>query len=75
MAQDVTEFGELIGRPGQELVSEASLRTLAEHPDYAAAGDATLNVSGLRRDGSEFPAEIRLTRLPVDGGALSTIRH
>jgi PAS domain S-box-containing protein len=62
--------GELAGRPGQALISEASLRTLTEHPDYAAAGDATLNVSGLRRDGSEFPAEIRVTTLPVDGGAL-----
>jgi PAS domain S-box-containing protein len=62
--------GELIGRPGQMLVSEASLRTLAEHPDYAALGDATLTVTGLRRDGGEFPAEVRLTTLPVESGTL-----
>lgn len=62
---------DLIGLPGAKLVSEASLRALADsHADTTTPGEASINVTGRRRDGSEFPAEVRLSTLPAEGSTL-----
>ena len=47
----------------------------AEHRAYFAdersrAQRQEVTMAGLRRDGSEFPAEVRLSRLPTDDGML-----
>jgi PAS domain S-box-containing protein len=62
---------DLVGRPGQMLVSQASHRVMAGRCEQDPVGyEGTLQVTGLRRDGSEFPAEVNLSALPADGGML-----
>jgi PAS domain S-box-containing protein len=65
---------ELIGRPADILVSEQSRHqyTNQHFPFHGAVQEnamvAGLELFGLRKDGSEFPAEIRLSPLdPKDG--------
>jgi len=63
--------GDLIGLPGAILVSEASLQALADSGAGAIAlGKSSMNVTGRRRDDSEFPAEVSLSVLPAEGSAL-----
>ena len=69
---------ELVGKPVEVLVPAA---VRGRHIDYRAAYQADpqvrpmaagLNLSGVRKDGSEFPAEIRLAPTRVPGGVLVT---
>lgn len=69
--------GQLLGRPVELLVPErlrAAHRhhraAFARHPSARTMG-AGLPVLGLRRDGSEFPAEVRLSPVRAPGGALT----
>ncbi len=65
---------ELIGRPADILVSEQSRHqyTNQHSPFYGAVQEnamvAGLELFGLRKDGSEFPAEIRLSPLDTKDG-------
>jgi two-component system cell cycle sensor histidine kinase/response regulator CckA len=67
---------ELIGRSADILVSEPSRRRYTDQhfPFQAAVQEkgvvAGLELFGLRKDGSEFPAEIRLSPLDTDQGML-----
>lgn len=67
---------ELIGRPADILVSEHSRPQYSEQhfPFQAAVLEnpmvAGLELFGLRKDGSEFPAEIRLSPLDTPNGIL-----
>jgi PAS domain S-box-containing protein len=68
--------GNLVGQPVEMLIPEEARTDLAaERVGYFAAPpsravDAELKVSGLRRDGSRFPAEITLSSLPTESGML-----
>jgi PAS domain S-box-containing protein len=70
--------GELIGRPGHTLISEAEQEaTAARRAEFFGGGwrplgENTVQLTGLRRDGSEFPAEITMSTLPAGEGALIT---
>ena len=70
--------GELIGQPVEMLVpEEARAEMTAQRAAYFAdpqsqAIDTALRMSGQRRDGRRFPAEITLNNLPVDNGILVT---
>ena len=70
--------GELIGQPVEMLVPEEIRAEMAiERAAYFAdpgsrAIDATLKMSGQRRDGRRFPAEVTLRDLPTDSGSLVT---
>ena len=70
--------GELIGQPVEMLVpEEARAEMAAQRAAYFAdpqsqAIDTALRMSGQRRDGRRFPAEITLNNLPVDNGILVT---
>ena len=67
---------ELIGRPADILVSEHSRRQYRDrHVPFQAAVQEKpvvtgLELFGLRKDGSEFPAEIRLSPLDTNQGIL-----
>jgi two-component system cell cycle sensor histidine kinase/response regulator CckA len=67
---------ELIGQPSEMLVSEYSRNQhKAHHSLFLVArskhpGVACLELFGLRKDGSEFPCEIRLSRLDTRTGTL-----
>jgi len=67
---------ELIGRPADILVSEHSRRQYRDrHVPFQAAVQEKpvvtgLELFGLRKDGSEFPAEIRLSPLNTEQGIL-----
>jgi PAS domain S-box-containing protein len=69
---------ELLGEPVEILVP---VRYRSQHPKHRSGyfGDprarpmgAGLNLEGLRKDGSEFPAEISLAPMQTDGGMLVT---
>jgi two-component system cell cycle sensor histidine kinase/response regulator CckA len=68
--------GELIGRPGEILISEHFRSQHSEQYSrflVASSGRPTvlgLDLFGLRKDGSEFPAEIRLSPLDTNQGLL-----
>ncbi len=68
--------GELIGKPPEILVSEHFRgQHSKEHSRFLVApadrpAVATLELFGLRKDGSEFPAEIRLSPLDTKHGVL-----
>jgi PAS domain S-box-containing protein len=70
--------GKLIGQPVEMLVPEEFRAEMAaQRAAYFAdlqlqAIDAPLRMSGQRRDGRRFPAEITLNNLPVDNGILVT---
>ncbi len=70
--------GDLIGRPVEMLVPEEVRAVLAaERSDYFADPGGRppvteFKLSGLRQDGSRFPAEITLSGLPTDRGMLVT---
>jgi PAS domain S-box-containing protein len=70
--------GELIGQPVEMLVpEEARAEMTVQRAAYFAdpqsqAIDTALRMSGQRRDGRTFPAEITLNTLPVDDGILVT---
>ena len=79
--QAVRLFGypapDLLGSPVEMLVPEKVRDALAaERTAYFADPsrriDDRLHMSGLRRDGSKFPAEISLSGLPTDPGTLVT---
>jgi hypothetical protein len=71
--------GALIGQPVEMLVpEEARVNLAAERAAYFADPptrpiDAGLRMSGQRRDGRRFPAEITLSGLPTDSGMLVTV--
>jgi PAS domain S-box-containing protein len=83
-AQAVQVFGypvhELVGRPAEILVAEESRADLAvtaagSYADrrssargHGGAPGHGISAHGLRRDGSTFPAEVRMSLLPTDGG-------
>src|SRR5690348_6942524 len=69
---------QLLGREVEILVPE---RFRAAHPDHrkryfaeprTRPMGAGLNLFGLRRDGSEFPAEISLSSIETEDGRLAT---
>ena len=72
------ERAELIGHPQEDLIPE---RHRAAHVSYRAGyferpsirpmGDATSEVMGLRKDGSEFPAEVSLGYLENGDGVMA----
>ena len=70
--------GDLIGRPVEMLVPEKARAALAAarsgyFADPGAQPDVTeFTLSGLRQDGSRFPAEITLSGLQTDSGMLVT---
>ncbi len=70
--------GQLIGQPVEMLVPEEGRAEMtAGRAAYFAdpqslAVDAALRMSGQRRDGRRFPAEITLNNLPLDNGILVT---
>ncbi len=70
--------GDLTGRSVETLVPEearaAMVARRAEHyaDPQSRPLDTELKLSGLRRDGRKFPAEITLSALPTDGGMLVT---
>jgi len=70
--------GDLIGRPVELLVPEEAREALAaERAAYFADPgsrplDTEFTLSGLRQDGSTFPAEMTLSALPMDRGQLVT---
>ncbi|MFY9928114.1 MAG: PAS domain S-box protein, partial [Streptosporangiaceae bacterium] len=70
--------GDLIGRPVELLVPEEAREALAaERAAYFADPgsrplDTEFTLSGLRQDGSTFPAEMTLSALPMDRGLLVT---
>jgi PAS domain S-box-containing protein len=81
-AQTETLFGyrkeELVGQPIDALVPE---RFRARHPEYRARYFASskprpmgagLDLAGLRKDGTEFAAEISLSPIPTPEGTLVT---
>ncbi|MGD0243180.1 MAG: ATP-binding protein [Streptosporangiaceae bacterium] len=82
-AQAVRLFGypasQLIGHPVEMLVpEEIRAEMTAERSAYFAdpqpqAIDVALRMSGQRRDGRRFPAEITLNNLPMDNGILVTV--
>ena len=67
---------ELIGRPAEILISEHFRgQHSAQHSRFLDTGSERpqvtgLELFGLRKDGSEFPAEIRLSPLETKGGVL-----
>ena len=69
---------ELIGQPVEMLVPEDARASHARHRDGYAADPrprpmgAGLQLSGRRRDGSTFPAEISLSAIPTSKGLLIT---
>ncbi len=71
--------GELIGQSAEMLVpEEARAQMVTERAAYFADPQswpvsAGLRMSGLRRDGRRFPAEITLSSLPTDSGMLATV--
>ena len=68
--------GDLIGQPVEKLVPEEARADLAaERVGYFAdppsrGVEAEVKMSGLRRDGRRFPAEITLSSLPTESGML-----
>ncbi|EME67856.1 multi-sensor hybrid histidine kinase, partial [Paramagnetospirillum caucaseum] len=67
--------GELVGRPVETLVPEAARSGHpAQRDGYIRQGDARQlamrdrELRGVRKDGSEFPVEVGLSRLPAIGG-------
>ncbi len=70
--------GELIGRPLELLLPERLVDRHREHRASYFADPGTrpmgagLELSGRRRDGSEFPAEISLSSIEIDGATLAT---
>ena len=67
--------GELIGRSWRMLHDDAELARLEGEtgPALAATGCWTGEVTGLRRDGTRFPQELQLVRMPW-GGMVSAVR-
>jgi len=63
---------ELLGEPVEALIPlTARARHVAHRQEYAAdARPRQLEVTGKRRDGSEFPAEMTLSALATDSGSL-----
>jgi two-component system, cell cycle sensor histidine kinase and response regulator CckA len=64
----------VVGQQLVDLIVPPSLRDAHRHgfARYLATGEGTilgqrLELSGLRADGSEFPAELTIVRVPVDG--------
>ena len=70
--------GELVGRPVESLVPELWRDLLTGQRGAYVAGpgarpaDEEFKVTGLRRDGSEFPAEVTRNGLPAGRGMLVT---
>jgi len=70
---------EVIGKPLAELIVPASLRQRHRQglARYLATGESTildkrLEMPAMRADGTEFSAELTITRIPVDGAPLFT---
>jgi PAS domain S-box-containing protein len=68
---------ELLGQPVETLVPErlrpahaGHRRHYVTHPATRRAMGAGQRLTGRRRDGSEFPAEVRLSPIPTRGGLL-----
>jgi PAS domain S-box-containing protein len=80
---------ELLGSPLEQMFSaegQAGLRQQPGQPDVPGTSPAEppLRLSGLRRDGTKFPAEVSLTRLATEAGVVTialirdvtgTLRH
>ena len=70
---------ELVGQPVESLVPERCRDLLTEQRGAYVAdpgarpADEELKLTGLRRDGSEFPAEVTLSGLPAGRGMLVTV--
>ncbi len=70
--------GDLIGHPVEMLVPEEAQQAMAAaSADYFADPQsrplgAELKLSGLRRDGRRFPAEVMISSMPTDSGMLVT---
>lgn len=81
-AQAVRLFGyrreAMIGRPVEMLIPERLRQAHADHRDHYFGGPkvremgAGLELSGRRKDGSEFPIEISLSPLDTDDGLFAT---
>jgi PAS domain S-box-containing protein len=72
-------IGELLGLPMEMLMSQEDRAAMGAewtrffaNPDPAPAG-RELRMSGRRRDGSDFPAEVRVSWRPISHGALVTV--
>jgi PAS domain S-box-containing protein len=66
---------ELVSRPAQTLLSEESRSDLSGNPvvltdRHSWPAGREVKADGVRRDGSVFPAEVRLSLLPTDQGIL-----
>jgi len=72
-------FDEVVGREMAELIVPPSLRErhrsgLARYLDERASEvlGRRIEIIGMRRDGSEFPVELTITRIPIEGPPLFT---
>jgi PAS domain S-box-containing protein len=70
---------EALGRDVAELIIPPSLRdrhhrALADHLEHGAHVilNRRVELTGMRADGSEFPVELTVTRVPLDGAAIFT---
>lgn len=71
--------GEMIGREMAELIVPPALRELHRRgmQKFLATGEGPvlgrrIELSAIRKDGSEFPIELAITRIPLDGASIFT---